>query len=105
MRRDVDGEVGRAVGEGHAFLERRVGVEHGGRDASRRSASIAASKASRLGWAGRVPMKISVEAHQITTSRSQECAALKSRMSWRRRSARSRLLVVALTLVPSSRLT
>ena len=44
-------------------------------------ASIAASSAARFWWAGPGSIKISVDAHQITTIRSQEFAVLNSRMS------------------------
>ena len=48
MRRDIDGEVRRAVGEGHAFAERGVGVDLRGRDAES-FASRPFSKAS-MDW-------------------------------------------------------
>ena len=50
-------------------------------------------------------MKISVEAHQTMTQRATPCFALKSRMSWRRASASSRLVLPVLTFFPSRRLT
>ena len=68
-------------------------------------ASIARSNASMLWCAGPGLMKISVEAHHTTTSRSQPWRDLKSRMSFRNASARSRLVLPCLTLLPSSRLT
>jgi hypothetical protein len=68
-------------------------------------ASIARSNASRVQWAGPGLMKISVEAHHTITSRLQPCRLLKSRMSWRRASASSRLVRPALTFFPSSRFT
>ena len=67
--------------------------------------SIAFSNASSVQWAGPGLMKISVDAHQTITSRSQPCLALKSRMSCRSASASSRLVLPALTFLPSSRLT
>ena len=46
--------------------------------------------------------KISVEPHQIITSRSAPDDFLKSRISWRNCSASSRLFLPFLTLGPSS---
>ena len=68
-------------------------------------ARIAASSAATFWWAGPGSRKTSVEAHQITTIRSQEWAALKSRMSWRSASASSLLAARDLTLAPSMRRT
>ncbi len=68
-------------------------------------ASIAFSKVAIVWWVGPGAMKISVEAHQTMTSRSQPCFALKSRMSFRSASASSRFVLPFLTLVPSSRFT
>ncbi len=68
-------------------------------------ASMAFSNAARVWWAAPGAMKISVEAHQTMTSRSQPFFALKSRMSCRSASASSRLVLPLLTLVPSSRFT
>ena len=68
-------------------------------------ASIARSNASRVQCDGPGLMKISVEAHQTMTRRLQPCLALKSRMSLRSASARSRLVFPVLTFFPSRRLT
>ena len=50
-------------------------------------------------------MKISVDAHHTITRRSHLFFALKSRMSWRSCSARSRLVLPFLTFVPLMRVT
>src|SRR5687767_15734262 len=50
-------------------------------------------------------MKISVDAHQTMTTRSHLLRVLKSRMSWRSCSARSRLVFPFLTLSPLMRVT
>ena len=63
-------------------------------------ASIAFSNASSVQWAGPGLMKISVDAHQTMTRRSQLCLALKSRMSCRNASASSRLVLPGLDVLP-----
>ena len=68
-------------------------------------ASIAFSKASSVQCAGPGLMKISVEAHQTMTRRLHLFLVLKSRMSLRSASARSRLLLPGFTFLPSRRLT
>ena len=62
-------------------------------------ASIARSNCSMVACCGPGLMKVSVEAHQTATTRSHPFFALKSRMSWRSCSARSRLVLPVLTLV------
>ncbi len=74
--RNVDREVGSAVGEGHAFLQRGVGVDHGGRDhliIARKPFSKASSDWCTLPGL----IKVSVEPHQIMTSRSAPLDALE----------------------------
>src|SRR6185369_1081468 len=67
--------------------------------------SIARSNCSSVACLGPGLMKISVEAHQTMTTRSHLFFALKSRMSWRSCSARSRLVFPFLTFVPWMRVT
>ena len=68
-------------------------------------ASIPCSNAS-IDWCTAVGvMNTSVEAHHTITQRDAPDFCLKSRMSWRSCSARSRLFLPVLTFFPSSRLT
>src|SRR5687768_13490787 len=67
--------------------------------------SIAFSNCSMVACCGPALMKISVDAHHTTTRRSHLFFALKSRMSWRSCSARSRLVFPFLTFSPLMRVT
>ncbi len=69
------------------------------------SASMAASKAARLSWAGPVSRKISVEPHHTITSRSHPFSSRNRRMSARSCSPSSRLFAPRFTFGPSSRFT
>ena len=80
-RRDIDGQVRRAVGERHALLQRGVGVDHRGRDllvvlASAPSRRLHATDAPRS-----ARCKTSVDPHQMVTRRLAPLDFLKSRMS------------------------
>ena len=67
--------------------------------------SIAASRFSRLACTSLGSRKISVDAHQTITRRSQPFLFLKSRMSLRSASAASIFVPVFFTFVPCRRFT
>ena len=70
MAGHVDGEVRRAVGEGHAFAQRGVGVDLRGRDADVVVLEALLERLDGLRGPAVGSMKISVEPHQIITTRS-----------------------------------